>query len=224
MQAAAVGNEPAVTWLLKCGAKVGATDHEGASALFHAAARRQPYTVRLLLAAGADPNQATSTDPSWTPITFLRDQQCLQSDGSEWGILNLGNRMSRPPKARKVDHELLELLGGTSATNSAPASEPATASPRSPLPRSAVFFGAVQGTAEFGPNEAPMLTDAILASGYSNQADLRRVRVHHHPDSLSPGEPAIVAVDVAELLRSNDRAKDIRLRPGDRIEIPKVVF
>lgn len=221
MLAAGVGDDRFVDWLLKAGAKVDAIDGEGATALFHAAARRSPYTVRRLLAAGANPNLATTTEPSWTPFTFLRDRQALQQDDGRMGILNLGARVSASPEIRRNERELLELLGGHSPTNAAAAAtNSASDTPRPPVARSAVFFGAVQGTVEFGPNDTPTLTDALLAHGYPNLADLRRVRVHHHPDSLKPDEAAIVEVNVAEILRTNDRTRDLRLRPGDRIEVP----
>lgn len=110
MLAAGDRHEAAVDWLLKCGATVDATDAEGASALLHAAARRHVPIVRRLLAAGANPNLASQLE--WSPLSFIRFGRWLGGQESD-GRLNLRSLNAAPPQeTRKIDQELLLLLGG----------------------------------------------------------------------------------------------------------------
>lgn len=90
------------------------------------------------------------------------------------------------------------------------------------LPGHVTFFGDLHGTLEVPPGGTLSLADSILRLKPTNLTDLRRVRVHR--PAAAGGTNLIVEVNVRDLLRDNDRSKDVQLHPGDRVEIPHRVF
>lgn len=62
------GRDDAVVTLLRSGVPAEATDQDGQSALYAAAVSDEPGVVRLLLAAGADPERASGSDGGDLPL------------------------------------------------------------------------------------------------------------------------------------------------------------
>jgi len=82
------------------------------------------------------------------------------------------------------------------------------------------FFGEMRGTFPMLPDHPPMyLSEQILQMGIPDYADLRRVKVHRM-DPITQ-TPRIVEVDVKAIIKGGQRAKDILLQDGDRVEVPQ---
>ncbi|MEU2163587.1 ankyrin repeat domain-containing protein [Streptomyces sp. NPDC019208] len=62
------GDDDAVVRALRAGVPAEASDEDGQTALYLAAAQDRPVMVRLLLAAGADPDRASGTDGAELPL------------------------------------------------------------------------------------------------------------------------------------------------------------
>ncbi|WP_338676076.1 ankyrin repeat domain-containing protein [Streptomyces sp. SCSIO 30461] len=62
------GDDDALVRALRAGAAAEATDEDGQTALYAAASLNRPGMVRLLLAAGADPNRASGADGAELPL------------------------------------------------------------------------------------------------------------------------------------------------------------
>lgn len=62
------GDDDAVVRALRAGAPAEATDEDGQTALYVATAQNRPVMVRLLLAAGADPDRASGADGAELPL------------------------------------------------------------------------------------------------------------------------------------------------------------
>jgi len=79
MQAAAKGDLPAVQQLLAAKAEVNARDQSGQTALIHACRNPQanPALIKLLLAAGADPNVRSRNDYSALAWATARDNKTV---------------------------------------------------------------------------------------------------------------------------------------------------
>ncbi|MGP9021392.1 ankyrin repeat domain-containing protein [Streptomyces sp. BR1] len=67
-EAVLAGDDDAVMWALRSGAAAESVDAEGTTALYLAAVENRPGAVRLLLAAGADPERASGPDASDLPL------------------------------------------------------------------------------------------------------------------------------------------------------------
>ena len=81
-----------------------------------------------------------------------------------------------------------------------------------------LFYGKmVRGAIELFPNEPKMLSAAIIQLGYSDFADLKRVKLHRIDPAT--GTNQTTTVDVKSILKTNDRSKDILLQDGDRVEV-----
>lgn len=80
-----------------------------------------------------------------------------------------------------------------------------------------LFYGMVRGTVELFPSEQKMLSAAIIQLGYNEFADLKKVKVHRI-DPVTK-ESKTITVDVKEILKTNDRSKDVILQDGDRVEV-----
>lgn len=65
---AVYGDDDAVVRLLRAGAPAGSTDEDGRTALYAAAVDNEAGIVRLLLAAGADPDRACGPDDGDLPL------------------------------------------------------------------------------------------------------------------------------------------------------------
>lgn len=80
-------------------------------------------------------------------------------------------------------------------------------------PATVLLHGAIQRTVELIPGKTNLLTDVLLGINLGNQARLDRVILRRADGSQSTN-------DVQALLKDNNRAADVPLRDGDRIEIP----
>lgn len=81
------------------------------------------------------------------------------------------------------------------------------------------FFGMVRGPVELFPGEQKSLSSAILQLGYNEFANLRKVKIQRI-DPVTKENKTII-VNVEEILKTNDRKKDIILQDGDRVEVPE---
>ena len=80
----------------------------------------------------------------------------------------------------------------------------------------------VRGTIELFPSEQKMLSAAIIQLGYNEFADLKKVKLHRIDPAT--GENKTTTVDVKDILKTNDRSKDVILQDGDRVEVPERGF
>ncbi|MSU36261.1 MAG: hypothetical protein EXS36_14425 [Pedosphaera sp.] len=85
----------------------------------------------------------------------------------------------------------------------------------------AIFFGEVKGTVPLLEGERKTITEAIIQMGYSEWADLRKVKISRKSSS---GKPEIVKVNVDEIMKKNLLDKDIELKDGDRVDVPAKTF
>ncbi len=93
---------------------------------------------------------------------------------------------------------------------------------QSDAPGKARFFGELNGTVPIPPGEEIWLSEAIIGLGHSGKANLKMVRVHSRPGT--DGRAESVTVNVEKILKENLRSEDVRLRDGDRIEVPARVL
>jgi len=89
---------------------------------------------------------------------------------------------------------------------------------QSAAPGRARVFGELNGTLPIPPGEEVWLSEAILGLGRNEKADLKKVRVHSRPGA--DGRAESVTVNVEKILMEGLRSEDVRLRDGDRIEVP----
>lgn len=85
-------------------------------------------------------------------------------------------------------------------------------------------FGEIQTVLPLPEDRDLMISDAILLLPRNDFANLKRVKIHRsNPDT---NNRETIEVDVDRILRRNDRSLDVRLKDGDRLEIPpkKVLF
>lgn len=85
-------------------------------------------------------------------------------------------------------------------------------------------FGEIQTVLPLPEDRDLMISDAILLLPRNDFANLKRVKIHRsNPETK---ERETIEVDVDRILRRNDRSLDVRLKDGDRLEIPpkKVLF
>ena len=80
-----------------------------------------------------------------------------------------------------------------------------------------LFYGMVRGTIELPPGEQKTLSAAIIQLGYNGFADLKRVKLHRIDPATRDNKT--ITVDVKEVLKTNDRSKDIILQDEDRVEV-----
>lgn len=84
------------------------------------------------------------------------------------------------------------------------------------------IYGEMQGVVVLRENEVKRVSDAILSLNRSPFADLRRVRLHRIDPTTGKEEIKIINVD--KILREGDRAIDVVLQDGDRIEVRPKTF
>lgn len=85
-------------------------------------------------------------------------------------------------------------------------------------------FGEIQTVLPLPEDRDLMISDAILLLPRNDFANLKRVKIHRsNPETK---ERETIEIDVDRILRKNDRSLDVRLKDGDRLEIPpkKVLF
>lgn len=85
-------------------------------------------------------------------------------------------------------------------------------------------FGEIQTVLPLPEDRDLMLSDAVLLLPRNDFANLKRVKIHR--SNAETRERETIEVDVDRILRKNDRSLDVRLKDGDRLEIPpkKVLF
>lgn len=84
----------------------------------------------------------------------------------------------------------------------------------------ASFYGEVRGSIPLYPDEPPKtITEAILQLGYTDFADLRRVKLHREDPTTK--SKTTKELDVRRIMKDNRRDLDIILEDGDRIEVPQ---
>lgn len=85
-------------------------------------------------------------------------------------------------------------------------------------------FGEIQTVLPLPEDRDLMISDAILLLPRNDFANLKRVKIHR--SNAETKERETIEVDVDRILRRNDRSLDVRLKDGDRLEIPpkKVLF
>jgi hypothetical protein len=82
------------------------------------------------------------------------------------------------------------------------------------------FFGEMRGTVPMLPDQAPLyLSEQVLQMGVPDFADLRRVKVHRMDPVTQM--PQVIEVDVRAIIKGGQRAKDLLLQDGDRVEVPQ---
>ncbi len=84
------------------------------------------------------------------------------------------------------------------------------------------IYGEMQGVVILRENEVKRVSDAMLSLNRSPFADLRRVRLHRIDSATGKEEIKIINVD--KILREGDRAIDLVLQDGDRIEVRPKTF
>lgn len=85
-------------------------------------------------------------------------------------------------------------------------------------------FGEIQTVLPLPEDRDLMISDAILLLPRNDFANLKRVKIHR--SNAETKERETIEIDVDRILRKNDRSLDVRLKDGDRLEIPpkKVLF
>ena len=80
------------------------------------------------------------------------------------------------------------------------------------------FFGEMSGQVDLPAGRPTQLAEAILSLGKTSEsADLRKVKVLR-------ADGTTVMVDVRKVIQENQRDRDLDLRDGDRVEVPKRIL
>ncbi|MBN9689256.1 MAG: hypothetical protein J0M24_03375 [Verrucomicrobia bacterium] len=83
------------------------------------------------------------------------------------------------------------------------------------------IYGEMQAEFPLDPSSPIRLSDALIRAPRSEFADFRRIRVHR----LGPdGNMDIKIIDVQRILKDGDRANDLVLQGGDRVEVRPRTF
>lgn len=90
-----------------------------------------------------------------------------------------------------------------------------------PQPPKVYIYGEMQAEFPLDVSSPIRLSDALIRAPRSQFADLRRIRVHR----LGPdGNMVIRVIDVERILKEGDRANDLLLQGGDRVEVRPRTF
>lgn len=91
-----------------------------------------------------------------------------------------------------------------------------------PEPGEVLFYGEVRGQVKLDPTKPMMLSKAILLLGYSEFANLKKVRLYRRNSETA--EQEIQVIDLHAVLFRNEPEKDVRLQDRDRVETPERGF
>ncbi len=83
-----------------------------------------------------------------------------------------------------------------------------------------VFVGSIiKGLLKLNPGEQKKLSDAIVEKGYTDYAQLRKVKIIRSEPGVK--NPKIIVVDVDAILRKGRKDLDKILQDGDTIQVPE---
>ncbi|AGK76544.1 ankyrin repeat domain-containing protein [Streptomyces microflavus] len=166
-------DENAVVRALRAGAQAESSDEEGTTALYLAAVQNLPEAVRLLLAAGADPDRASGEGTADLPL-------CGAACGGHTEVVEaLLSAGARPDLREEFGFTALRWAVGLGHASTVEALLSGGADPLLP-----------------GPQGEPML---VLAA---QRGSLRTVRALLEHGAGAPGQEAVVGVALAEARRA----------------------
>ncbi len=80
------------------------------------------------------------------------------------------------------------------------------------------FFGEMRGTIPLLPDHPPIyLSQQMLDMGIPDFANTRRVKIHRFDAATQASK--VIEVDVQSIIKGGQRAKDVVLQDGDRVEV-----
>ncbi|MFN0067865.1 MAG: tetratricopeptide repeat protein [Limisphaerales bacterium] len=170
-----------------------------------------------------DPATLIALQQAFPDAQLARLEETILEVQSEVSVLDSQTTRDHPVLAGKLRQlKELEAMLVNRALAMLAAQELRLQALKAALPGQVTFFGDLRGTLDVPPGGTLSLADSILRLKPTNLTDLRRVRVHR--PAAEGGTNSIVEVNVRDLLRDNDRSKDVQLHPGDRVEIPHRVL